>query len=153
MGERVVLHVLWHLRECLINAKINANLLLGSIVIFKARSSWLEYHAVFAPLSLGPKQDASAGGARLRPRHEASSTGHPKGRHQCLLSLVAPAGLMARSYFPNASVPLFVWVSGRTEQKQCGTNGSSDRLWLVTFSEFLNFHRPLFPLVQNKDPT
>lgn len=26
-------------------------------------------------------------------------------------------------------------------------------LSVVTFSELLNFHRPLFPLVQNKDPT
>lgn len=72
-GERVVLHVLWHLSECLINAKINAKVWLGSTVIFQARSSWPEYHAVFAPLSLDPKQDVPAGGARLRPRHEASS--------------------------------------------------------------------------------
>lgn len=57
--------MLWYLRECLINAKINAKLLLGSTVIFKARSSWPEYHAVFAPLSLDPKQDVPAGGVRL----------------------------------------------------------------------------------------
>lgn len=65
--------MLWYLRECLINAKTNAKLLLGSTVIFKARSPWPEYHAVFAPLSLDPKQDVPAGGARLRPRHEAAS--------------------------------------------------------------------------------
>lgn len=71
----MVLHVLWYLRECLINAKINAKLLLGSTVIFKARSSWPEHHAVFAPLSLDHKQDVPAGGPGSDPgmRHPAHS--------------------------------------------------------------------------------
>lgn len=35
---------------------------------------------------------------------------------------------MAMSYFPNASVKLFVWVSGHTKQRQCGANRNSSGL-------------------------